>query len=265
MVTSAFAPASSPQSTTSPASGASNRLNLTEDTVWNPATTRDAGSRAWACSPADPSGGTTSSATYGATLAAIDSRDAWGDSVVKYTQTDDDARARIDRWTAAWRPENAEDGGDHLGLATTDLIDLRFFEDFDRLELRLHPDHKPFATNGRWDATANTVTWSRTLNASAEDSTGLPVTAVALWCEPDAAEQGRRLGTIGLVDEDLASYCLQRLALPRSQSEEWESFLSSLGPGEQPGARLRAFRFKGHERDDTPPGIADVVASSLHP
>jgi hypothetical protein len=196
-----------------------------------------------------------------APLVALADQDKLRESTEGYIKSNPAALDRIKRW-AATRP-SIEEGKDPLGEAMADLVDLKLFGDSDQLELRLHPEHKPFATNGQWDAASSTVTWSRSLNTRVEDSTGLPVTAVALWSDPEASEQSRLLGSTRLHDGDLASYCLQRLALSKVQGEEWDAFLRSQAPDEKLAERLRAFRFKGHESDKDPADVAEVLASSL--
>jgi hypothetical protein len=195
-------------------------------------------------------------------LSSLSSIDSWRDSLDNFVRTDPGAQARINAWAEMRKPEDSEAVDKLLGAALGDLLDMRLLSDSDELTLHLHTPERPFATNGTWDSPMQTVTWQRSLEVQAAGATGLPPTAVALWCEPNASAQTRLFGKVILNDSELASYCLDRLALSEADAAKWDLFLGALTP-ESTAAAVRKFRFSGHEADESAEAIAETVAAGL--
>ena len=133
----------------------------------------------------------------------------------------------------------------------------------DEVDLRLSCTEKPFATNGVWDETAKRVSWDGVIEVDAKDAVGLPLLAYAAWCDPDRAEQLAHFGASALSAESLGTYCLWRLALSEQEAAQWDAFLARIRPAEDAEARVRAFRFAGHETEESAPTGARAIADAL--
>jgi hypothetical protein len=109
-----------------------------------------------------------------------------------------------------------------------------------QLSLRLHVQCEPYATNGEWDETTQTVQWNRKrLDAK------LPALRFASWSEPEADYQKEHFGCVFLDGDALAMYSFWYRQLASSEAAEWERFLNGLDPTQALVERLEAFRFRG--------------------
>jgi hypothetical protein len=137
-------------------------------------------------------------------------------------------------------------------------IDLEF--DFfsletSKVEVKLACNNKPFYTNGQWDEHTSQVVW---LSEIAEDMK-LPTFFYASWSEPNDKYQQGRFGCVVLSNEDLAQYCMWRENLDEDEGKEWDSFISSLSPGEDLEGRLNAFRFSSDQQKELDKKESDLA------
>ena len=115
----------------------------------------------------------------------------------------------------------------------------------DSLDLKLHCDRKPYASNGKWDEKGATVSWSNTLGPRA-----LPVECFALWSTPDQPFQEQHFGKVLLTGEPLARYVIWYRGLKPDEAHEWDQFLGRLKPGPEEKAAVAGFRFTGDAKPD---------------
>lgn len=109
----------------------------------------------------------------------------------------------------------------------------------DKVELTLHCNVKPFATNGTWEEPTGSVGWAEGLPP--ED--GLPLMVYAFWTVPDEAFQKSHFGKRILESDKLGQYVFWRTTLTPPEAREWAKFLATLKPGGELLPRVKAWRF----------------------
>ena len=127
-----------------------------------------------------------------------------------------------------------------------DMIEFEIFSLPDRLDIKLHCEEEPLATNGKWDPEAKAVVWS----AEARERRLLPLFTYALWCRPDRTAQEKHFGSVVLEGEDLAEYAMWYCGLTKAETQEWDRFVAGLkGDGDWKRA-LEEFRFTSDPKPD---------------
>jgi hypothetical protein len=145
------------------------------------------------------------------------------------------------------------------------FLRIRIFEQDDTLELKLHCEQKPYATNGHWGEQAGAVSWSKTLRPDA----ALPAFYFALWSSPDRTFQEAHFGKLLLSGEKLAEYVLWYRGLDSREAGEWDRLIAGCRPGADLKPALEAFRFSSDRKpdpkkpEDKPPSLADTPRQLL--
>jgi hypothetical protein len=131
----------------------------------------------------------------------------------------------------------------------------------DSLEVKLHADLSPFATNGDWDPETAAVTWSGSLAPHG----ALPMVCFAVWSCPNQEAQMSHFGKVVLRDRKLAEYVVWYRGLSANEARQWDRFVDGCKPGAELRAALESFRFTtdpepGPESpdDEAPPSLADT-------
>ncbi len=109
----------------------------------------------------------------------------------------------------------------------------------DMLEVTLDAECKPISTNGTWNESEKTVTWSGSLAALP----ALPTVCSATWAVPNAEEQRRRFGAIVLAGQDLAGYAMCVESLSDEEAKQWDKLLATCKPDEPWQETIRDFQF----------------------
>jgi len=124
-------------------------------------------------------------------------------------------------------------------VASELFFDFELFPPVHKVDLKLACNSKPFHTNGQWDANTCEVTWSDSIT----ENSHLPMLFYNYWSSPDRKFQEEHFGRIILTKEELVKYCLWRQNLEKDKGKQWDSFLSSLKPGEKLKDWVLSFRF----------------------
>ncbi|MGB7323580.1 MAG: hypothetical protein WBD31_01825 [Rubripirellula sp.] len=107
-----------------------------------------------------------------------------------------------------------------------------------QVDVTLHIPVEPVFTNGEWDETEKTVSWSR----SAYDG-AMPTMLVSAWCVPDDVNQVRIFGRSALGNEELAEYVTWYHGLTSTEQAQWDKMLASIDSSADTVETLQAFQF----------------------
>jgi hypothetical protein len=130
----------------------------------------------------------------------------------------------------------------------------------DALDVKLFCPQKPYASNGKWDAKAAAVTWTKPLSPDRV----LPVLCFASWSTPDRTFQEKHFGRVLLSDGGLAQYAVWYRLLKPEEMKEWDRFMNGLAPGPGLIAAVKEFRFSTepklgpHKAKEPPTSLADL-------
>lgn len=204
-----------------------------------------------------------------ALLADFASSEALQSSLVAYLAGSDAMQRLLLTWAGKRQAAGApidDDGkeGSLFRAALMATIAIPLFRNYDDLAVRLQTGREPIATSGVWDSGTGTVSWSARLQVKPGEAAGRPLLAYAVWAEPAAAAQRELLGSEILGGWELAEYCVWRAGLTPDETEQWESALLGMRPGPDLKDRLRAFRFREREDEDSPVGGAAVILGRLN-
>jgi len=125
------------------------------------------------------------------------------------------------------------------------------FPNPDRVTVRLKLPGEPAITNGNWNPDSRQVEWSKAVLPHAATLPEFPVLLHAVWSEPHAERQNKVFGRVLLKGRPLVEYCLWFEGLSQAEAKEWEDFLSTLNPGDDFEAQLKAFHFENAEANLT--------------
>lgn len=156
-------------------------------------------------------------------------------------------RAKLQQWEEARKlnPKAKRPEPDAvLQDALSDLVEFELFEHPDRLTVCLSLASPPVHSNGRWDEARKQVVWETDLEGRT-NAAHIPFACYASWALPDEGFQKAHFGKIALAADELTQYCLWRSSLDAHHGAEWDTFISSLQPGAELMARVKAFRFSG--------------------
>ena len=170
-------------------------------------------------------------------------------SINNHLRRTDDFKRLLAEWEQE-RATNPEATQPEPTAVVGDLLAQAFLPNFhfgrsDQLRVKLATTTAPFLTNGQWDEKAGQVEWAhRTLAADSEPS-AFPTFLFAMWSRPDEQTQQARFGRVVLEGVALGNYCFWYRGLTKQEAVEWDEFVASLQPNDDPTKRLREFRFSG--------------------
>ncbi len=194
-------------------------------------------------------------------LAFLESPERAEQSLDAYLAGTDEGKAFVQREKQKHNEDpNAAPPKPHelLGKLAIEAMGMEFSVS-DELQVKVACPVEPFSTNGRWEAEARQVVWSRRINAGGERAAPvLPAVFYVFWSVPDEGFQREHFGKVVLGDKSLAEYCVWWKGLTAAEAKEWDEFLASLTPGTL-AQRLEAFRFS----TDPPPAAGEEKAASL--
>jgi hypothetical protein len=174
-------------------------------------------------------------------------------AILDFLETPDKALASLHayiRTTDAFRrlaaTEKDAEPQDVLDALLEELLQMELFATQDELALQLTCPIEPYATNGAWDSQSRRVTWKQ---AALRSAPRLPTFAYAHWASPYEDYQKAHLGKLALTGRKLAEVVVWRNGLTEPEAAQWDAFLTSLKPGKDLGAKLKAFRFEGEPKD----------------
>ncbi|MFC1676267.1 hypothetical protein ACFL3G_04280 [Planctomycetota bacterium] len=150
-----------------------------------------------------------------------------------------------DLYQQLWEAKKQEEDDPNVEPPDTGEVVSELFLDFElwppvyKVELKLACDSEPFYTNGQWDANTCEVAWSDSIEKNAL----FPMFFYNYWGSPNSKFQEEHFGRIILSREELVEYCVWRQNLEQDKGKQWDSFLSSLKPGENLKDQVASFRF----------------------
>lgn len=128
----------------------------------------------------------------------------------------------------------------------------------DTVTVRLHVQSEPYATNGQWDQTTQTVQWPK---RGLDDE--IPAMCFAFWSEPDIAFQTEHFGGVVLEKDDLGAFCLLYRAMAEREAVEWDKLIASIKPTEDLPELLRMFQVNSRAPDDFLRFLETIISEKL--
>ena len=101
-----------------------------------------------------------------------------------------------------------------------------FFPNTDNVDIELLTGIKPIETNGKWNKTLGTISWSSKIGRDGLPK--LPETVYAFWVSHDISFQEKYFGRVIVEGSDLLEYCMWHAALDKQDRKEWDTFLLTL-------------------------------------
>ena len=174
-----------------------------------------------------------------ASLRFLADAEAASESLEKYLRTTDEYKELLRQHKAELKkgdgqPDTAPAEPNAMDVLQEPIDTLLASQNFprdNRVELKLVVPAEPVPTNGRWDANAGAVMWSKLIPQRDKEVQNFPAVCYALWAAPDEAFQKKHFGKVVFSGEALMNYCLWRNSLDAREAKQWDTIVSAMRPG----------------------------------
>lgn len=200
-------------------------------------------------------------------LSLFEDPESFSQSFERYLASTDDYRRLVEEWEQARLedPELKKPAPSAVIESTAEsMFAFEFFNFFsggDAIELRLALPEKPFLTNGRWED--GHIKWSD-IRAREAGGHEVPMLCHASWAVPDRKAQSKRFGKVILEGSTLAEYCLALQPLDQADRADWEEFLATVTPKNDPEEQLRRFRESSDAYESLVPILVNALENKAH-